>query len=639
MMGMRGGAPQNLGAHHSQKKINTKLVVKKMARRFAPDKKWLLIAITFGVVSTIFAAIAPKLLGDAINVIFDGVVGSKMHNLVNACHGSKSCVEAVLRKNGNGQIAAIISNFPSIPNGIDFPNLYSLLTLTFGLYVTNSVLSLGQSYVMAGVAQRATARLRRDVEEKLGRLPLAYFDSKSHGDTMSRVANDIDNISTVIQQGLSQLLTSILGIVIFLIVMIVISPFLAVIAVITVPLALLSAKRIAKSSQGLFVSQWRSTGQINGHIEESYSGHQLIRAFGATGRSKATFDKYNESLYQASYKAQFLSGIVQPMMQFFSNLNFVLIAVVGGYRAAQGAIAFGAVVAFTQYARQFTMPMTQIASQINLLQSGIASADRVFELLDSTEELRIPSTGALSGSVSGRIELRGVRFSYDKATPLIEDLNVVVEAGEQLAIVGPTGAGKTTLVNLLMRFYEIDQGEILIDGVPYSKLGRDEVRSAFAMVLQDSWLFDGTIRENIAYGSNGNDQDIIEAARSARADAFVKTLSHGYETPVTEMGTSLSAGQRQLITIARAIVANPPILILDEATSNVDSRTEMLLQEAMATIRNGRTSFIIAHRLSTIRSANHIIVMRDGRIVEYGNHESLMAADGYYKELYESQYA
>lgn len=638
MMGMRGGA-QNIGAHHTQKKIDTKAVVKKMARRFAPDKKRLLLAVSFGIASTIFAAVAPKLLGDAINVIFDGVVGSKMHNLVAACHGSKVCVEAVLKKSGNAQIASIVSAFPSIPKGIDFTNLYRLLTLTIGLYVANSFLSLGQSYVMAGVAQRATALLRRDVEEKLGRLPLSYFDSKSHGDTMSRVANDIDNISTVVQQGLSQLLTSILGIVVFLIVMIIISPFLALVAVITVPLALLSAKRIAKSSQGLFVSQWKHTGQINGHIEESYSGHQLIRAFGATERSKETFDQYNERLYQARYKAQFLSGIVQPMMQFFSNLNFVLIAVVGGYRAAQGAIAFGTVVAFTQYARQFTMPMTQIASQINLLQSGIASADRVFELLEAGEETPIPTSGALNKSLKGRIELRGVSFSYNKETPLIEDLNVVVEAGEQLAIVGPTGAGKTTLVNLLMRFYEIDSGEILIDGVPYSELGRDEVRTAYAMVLQDSWLFDGTIRENIAYGTDDKSSDIVEAAKSARADAFVRTLSHGYETAVTEMGTSLSAGQRQLLTIARAIVANPPILILDEATSNVDSRTEMLLQEAMATIRNGRTSFIIAHRLSTIRSANHIIVMREGRIVEYGNHESLLAANGYYKELYESQYA
>ena len=637
-MGMRAGA-QNLGAHHTQKKIDTKLVVKKMAKRFAPDRKRLILAVSFGVISTIFAAIAPKLLGDAINVIFDGVVGSKMHNLVTACHGSKVCVEAVLRKSGNTQIASIVSAFPTIPKGIDFSNLYRLLSLTFGLYVANSILSLGQSYVMAGVAQRATALLRRDVEEKLGRLPLAYFDSKSHGDTMSRVANDIDNISTVIQQGLSQLLTSILGIVIFLIVMVIISPFLAVVAVITVPLALLSAKRVAKRSQGLFVSQWRSTGQINGHIEESYSGHMLIRAFGATERSRTTFDKYNETLYESSYKAQFLSGIVQPMMQFFSNVNFVLIAVVGGYRAAQGAIAFGAVVAFTQYARQFTMPMTQIASQINLLQSGIASADRVFELLDAAEEAPIPTSGSLNTGLKGRIELRGVCFSYNKETPLIDDLNIVVEAGEQLAIVGPTGAGKTTLVNLLMRFYEIDSGEILIDGVPYSQLGRDEVRSAFAMVLQDSWLFDGTIRENIAYGTDEDKADVVEAAKSARADAFIKTLSHGYETAVTEMGTSLSAGQRQLLTIARAIVANPPILILDEATSNVDSRTEMLLQEAMATIRRGRTSFIIAHRLSTIRSANHIIVMRDGKIVEYGNHESLLAANGYYKELYESQYA
>ncbi|MDA8196105.1 MAG: ABC transporter ATP-binding protein [Actinomycetota bacterium] len=638
MMGMRAGA-QNLGAHHTQKKIDSKAVIKKMARRFAPDRRTFLLAATFGIASTIFAAIAPKLLGDAINVIFDGVVGSKMHNLVTACHGSKVCVEAVLRKSGNSQIASIVSAFPSIPKGIDFSSLYRLLTITLGFYVANSLLSLGQSYVMAGVAQRATALLRKDVEEKLGRLPLSYFDSKSHGDTMSRVANDIDNISTVIQQGLSQLLTSILGIVIFLLVMVIISPFLALIAVITVPLALLSAKRVAKKSQGLFVSQWRSTGQINGHIEESYSGHQLVRAFGATERSKATFDKYNDALYESSYKAQFLSGIVQPMMQFFSNLNFVIIAVVGGYRAAQGAIAFGAVVAFTQYARQFTMPMTQIASQINLLQSGIASADRVFELLDADEEVPIPSTKALTSQMRGRIELRGVSFSYNKETPLIEDLNVVVEAGEQLAIVGPTGAGKTTLVNLLMRFYEIDSGEILIDGVPYSQLGRDQVRSAFAMVLQDSWLFDGTIRENITYGASDPDSDVVDAAKAARADAFIRTLSHGYESPVTEMGTSLSAGQRQLLTIARAIIANPPILILDEATSNVDSRTEMLLQEAMATIRQGRTSFIIAHRLSTIRSANHIIVMKDGRIVEYGNHESLLAANGYYKELYESQYA
>jgi ATP-binding cassette subfamily B protein len=482
--------------------------------------------------------------------------------------------------------------------------------------------------------------MREQVETKLSRLPLVYFDRQPRGELLSRVTNDIDNIAQTLQQSMSQLLTSVLTIVGVLVMMFWISPLLAVIALVTVPLSVLVAARIGKRAQPQFVQQWSSTGKLNGHIEEMYTGHSLVKVFGRQDESAEIFAQHNDKLFNAAYRAQFVSGLIQPAMGFIGNINYLLVAVVGGLRVASGNLSLGDVQAFIQYSRQFTQPMSQVASMANLLQSGVASAERVFELLDAPEQSPDPEQPASPGTIRGAVEFHDVSFRYLPDQPLIDDLALTVQPGQTVAIVGPTGAGKTTLVNLVMRFYEVTGGRITLDGVDIATMSRDELRDAMGMVLQDTWLFGGTIADNIAYGANdATREQIVEAAVATHVDHFVRTLPDGYDTVIDDEGSSLSAGEKQLITIARAFLSEPVILILDEATSSVDTRTEVLIQRAMTSLRSGRTSFVIAHRLSTIRDADVILVMEAGHIVEHGSHDELIAAGGAYARLYAAQFS
>ena len=615
--------------------------VRRLLARLRPERVRLAIVLAFGVISVALLVTGPKILGTATNVLFDGVVGKQFPAGL-----TKEQAVALLRAHGQGQLADMISGMNIIPGaGVDITQLGRVLGLAALVYLLGAAFGWGQGFIMAGITQRTMYGLRREVEEKLARLPLRYFDSHPHGDILSRVTNDIDNLSTTLQQGFNQLLTSVLTIIGVMGMMFWISPLLAVVSVITIPLALVVTFLIARRSQVQFTDQWDRTGTLNGLVEETHTGHVLVQVFGRRRPTIDEFGRQNRQLYQASFRAQFLSGIIQPSMQFLANLNYVVIAVLGGYWVASGRMSLGDITAFIQYSRQFTMPITQIASQMNMLQSGLASAERVFEFLDAPEEApeRAPAAGGPSAArpsqVTGRVTLEHVSFRYEPDKPLIEDFTLQAAPGQTIAIVGQTGAGKTTVVNLLMRFYEIDAGTITLDGTDYRDLTRDQVRRCFGMVLQDTWLFAGTIRDNIGYGKqDATAEEIAAAARAAYADHFIRTLPGGYDTLLDEDASNLSAGQKQLLTIARAFLASPPILILDEATSNVDTRTEILIQEAMSRLRQGRTSFVIAHRLSTIRNADTIIVMDAGRIVEQGNHADLLRRRGVYYSLYNSQF-
>jgi ATP-binding cassette subfamily B protein len=632
MGAMRGGGVP------PQKSKNLRATLRRLLERLRPERTKLALAFGLGVTSVAFMVSGPEILGNATNVLFNGLIGAHLKPGT-----TKAQAIAMLRREGHSQIASMIAGMKLTPGvGVNIDDLGLVLGLAALVYLFGAAFSYFQGFTMAGLTQRVMSGLRRDVEAKLSRLPLRYFDSHPHGDVLSRVTNDIDNLTTTIQQGLSQLLTSVLTIVGVMGMMFWISPLLAAVCVVTIPLALVVTLFIARRSQVHFTAQWSQTGTLNGLVEETHTGHELVQVF---GRSEATIDEFgrqNKRLYVASFKAQFLSGIIQPSMQFIANINYVTIAVLGGYRVASGLLSLGAVTAFIQYSRQFTMPITQIASQMNMLQSGLASAERVFEFLDAGEEAPdLPATleAGPSAHGPGSVTLDHVFFSYEPDEPLIEDFTLDVVPGQTIAIVGPTGAGKTTIVNLLVRFYEIERGRILLNGVDYRDLSRDEVRSAFGMVLQDTWMFAGTIRDNIAYGRAGaTDEEVVDAAKAAHVDNFVRTLPDGYATVLDEDASNLSSGQKQLLTIARAFLANQSILILDEATSNVDTRTEVLIQEAMARLREGRTSFVIAHRLSTIREADTIIVMDHGRIVEQGTHATLMENRGLYYSLYESQF-
>ena len=596
----------------------------------------IVIVVLLAVVSVFFAVIGPKIMANAINLIFEGAISQSLPPGL-----TQDQVIAAARAAGQDQFADMAASMTLTPGvGIDFGQLALILGGLAGVYILSAFFAWGQAYIMAGVTQRTVLRLRTDVDVKLGRLPLRYFDSHPRGDLLSRVTNDIDNIGQSLQQALTQIITSILTVIGVLIMMLLINPFLAFISLLVVPVSIAATVVIVRSSQRQFVAQWATTGALNGHVEETHTGHAIVKAFGRQREAIERFEEENERLYDASRKAQFISGTIQPILTFVSNVNYVAIAVFGGLQVAGGTMSLGDVVAFIQYSRQFTFPIIQLASVVNVLQSAVASAERVFELLDEAEESVDPVDAPAFLEPVGAVAFEDVSFRYEPDKPLIDDMNLNVEAGRTVAIVGPTGAGKTTLVNLLMRFYELDGGRIMVDGIDTRDLRRDALRRAFGMVLQDTWLFHGTIRENIAYGRlDATDEEIQAAAEAAHVEHFVRTLPDGYDTVIDDDATNLSAGEKQLLTIARAFLADPPILILDEATSSVDTRTEVLIQRAMAGLMQGRTTFVIAHRLSTIRDAHTILVMNRGAIVEQGSHEELLAKRGFYFELYNSQFA
>ncbi|MDV2980253.1 UNVERIFIED_CONTAM: ABC transporter ATP-binding protein [Actinomycetes bacterium ARC8] len=631
----RGGpfAGMNVPA---EKAMNFWPSAKRLLGKLRPERAWLLLVFVTAVAGVALSVTGPRLLGEGTNLIFAGVVSRELPAGV-----SKEQLIAQLRASGEGQRADMLSAMDLVPGqGIDFAALGNVLTWALVLYVLSSAFMWVQAYVLNGVVQRTVFGLRGEIEAKIHRLPLRYFDSIQRGELLSRVTNDVDNISQSLQQTISQAVTSVLTVLGVLVMMVILSPTLALIALVTIPLTLGITALIAKRSQKLFVAQWKNTGELNGQIEETYTGHALVKVFGRQREVEERFRQKNAELYEASFGAQFISGLIMPAMTFIGNLVYVGIAVVGGLQVASGAMQLGDVQAFIQYSRQFTMPLAQLGSMANVLQSGVASAERVFELLDESEESEEPAPSAGPVFGRGRLVFEDVSFSYSPDKPLISSLSLVAEPGQTVAIVGPTGAGKTTLVNLMMRFYELEAGRITLDGVDVTSVPRRELRSRLGMVLQDTWLFGGTIRDNIAYGRpTASSEEILEAARATYVDRFVRSLPDGYDTVLEDEGSNVSAGEKQLLTIARAFLARPSVLILDEATSSVDTRTEVLVQKAMSALRSDRTSFVIAHRLSTIRDADLILVMEAGQIVEQGTHASLLAAGGAYARLYEAQFA
>ncbi len=628
------GPGGHMGGGSGEKAASFKASFRRLLRTIRPERTRLITAIALGVLSVTLSVVGPKILGRATDLLLAGFMGKNMPAGV-----TREQVIQQLIASGQTQLADMLQRLDFTPgHGIDFGAVGSVLLIVLALYVASGLLSYLQAWILNDAVQHTVYRLRRMVSEKLDRLPLSYFDKQARGEILSRVTNDIDNVSQTLQQTLSQLLNSLLMVIGVLVMMVWISPTLALIALVSVPVAMGLVAVIGKRSQKLFAQNWKSTGELNAHIEEAYTGHSLVKVFGRQREVEAEFAKRNQELYEAGFGAQFISGIMMPIMFLVGNLNYVIIAVMGGLRVANGTMNIGDVQAFIQYSRQFTQPLTQVASMANLLQSGIASAERVFELLDAREMTDEP-TGTLP-EVHGHVAFEDVRFSYSPDKPLIEDLSLEAQPGQTIAIVGPTGAGKTTLVNLLMRFYDLNGGRITLDGVDIASVPRGDVRSEIGMVLQDTWLFGGTIRDNIAYGRpDATEEEIRAAAKATFVDRFVHALPDGYDTVIDEEGSNVSAGEKQLITIARAFLADPALLILDEATSSVDTRTELLLQQAMAALRTGRTSFVIAHRLSTIRDADIILVMEDGAIVEQGSHAELLQAHGAYYNLYQSQFA
>ncbi|MEK4438589.1 MULTISPECIES: ABC transporter ATP-binding protein [unclassified Paenibacillus] len=590
-----------------EKPKDFKGTLRRLIQYLQPHRYRLLGVLVAAILSTVFSIISPKVMAEGTDILSQGAI-------------------------------AILQGIQGA--GIDFPALMKVLYLLLGLYLFSAAFMYIQQYLMAGVAQRVVYDMREQISAKVGRLPLKYFDSRTHGETLSRATNDVDNISNTLQQSLAQFITSVVTIVGVIIMMLTISPWMTLITILTLPLSVIVVMLVASRSQKHFAGQQKSLGELNGHVEEMYTGHKVVKAFGREEQSVQQFEKVNEELYESGWKAQFISGIIMPLMSFVGNLGYVLICVVGGIFVTRGAISIGDILAFTQYSRQFTQPINQIANISNIIQSTIASAERVFELLDEEEEVPESKQPLQIQQPKGAVAFQGVNFGYKPDELLIKNMNIDVKPGQTVAIVGPTGAGKTTLINLLMRFYEIQDGKITIDGIDIRDMERGKLRSLFGMVLQDTWLFNGTIRDNIAYGREGaTEAEVVKAADAAHADHFIRTLPDGYDTVLNEEASNISQGQKQLLTIARAILANPSILILDEATSSVDTRTEVFIQKAMNDLMKDRTSFVIAHRLSTIRGADLILVMDHGNVIEQGNHEELMAQQGFYADLYNSQFA
>ncbi|MEW8973541.1 MAG: ABC transporter ATP-binding protein [Tissierellaceae bacterium] len=602
----RGGPPGSGMMRPVEKAKDFKGSLNRLLGYLKPYRFMLVMVFFMSILSTLFSILSPRVMGLISDKLVEGIK---------------------LKVQG------------TVGSTIDFSYIIRVLKLLGGLYILSSFFQYIQQFMMAGISQRMVYDLRKEVNEKLSRLPLSYFDSRTTGDILSRIINDVDTISNTLQQSITQLISAIVTLVGILIMMLLISPTITLVTLITIPLSLLLTKNIAKYSQGHFIAQANSLGELNGHIEEMYTGHTIVKAYGNEKKAIERFNTINEKLYDSSWKAQFISGIIMPLMNFINNIGYIFVAVFGGIFVVNGRISVGDVQAFIQYARQFTQPIVQTAEIANVIQSTIASAERVFELLDEEEEIPEPVDAVNIDNPIGEVRFEGVDFGYDKDELIIEDMNIDVKSGETVAIVGPTGAGKTTLVNLLMRFYEIDGGKITVDGVDTRKMSRRDLRSIFGMVLQDTWLFNGTIRDNIAYGrEDATEEDIYNAANLAQADYFIRTLPDGYDTILNEEASNISQGQKQLLTIARAILADPRILILDEATSSVDTRTEILIQKAMDELMKGRTSFVIAHRLSTIKNADIILVMNQGRIIEKGTHDELMKQGGFYAELYNSQF-
>jgi ATP-binding cassette, subfamily B, multidrug efflux pump len=589
-----------------QKAKDFKGTLNRLIAYLKPQKYQLLLVLFAAIMSTIFAIASPKVLGKAITKLFEGMM----------------------------------MKFKGVPGAqVDFHYIGNILLILIGLYIISSLFTYLQQYVMAGVAQKVVYKLREEVNLKLTKLPLKYFDSRTHGEILSRITNDIDNISNTLQQSLTQMITAVITIIGVIIMMLTISPLLTLICLLTLPLTFVGTILIAKRSQKYFKAQQKTLGHLNGHVEEMYTGHSIIKAFGREKKSVETFAEINENLYDSGWKSQFISGVIMPVMMFINNIGYVLICVIGGILVTKRTIEIGDIQAFIQYARQFSQPISQTAQIANIVQSTVASAERVFEILDEEEMIETGNAEVIDYP-TGAVVFDQVHFSYKNDDPLIQDLNITVKPGQTIAIVGPTGAGKTTLVNLLMRFYELDSGKITIDGVDITDMKRVSLRKMFGMVLQDTWLFNGTIRDNIGYGRIGvTEEEIVMAAKAAHADQFIRTLPEGYETVLNEEASNISQGQKQLLTIARAILANPKILILDEATSSVDTRTEILIQHAMDALMEGRTSFVIAHRLSTIREADLILVMNQGRVIEQGTHDELLHQGGFYADLYNSQFS
>ena len=604
MGGNRGGHGVVIGG---EKAKNFKGSAKRLLKYLKPNSGKLIAVIFMAIISTAFTVFSPRLLGDTINVILEGM----------------------------------IAKFKGIPGAsIDFNELTKYIFLLLGFYILSALFMYLQQYIMAGVAQSTVRDMRRDVDEKLNRLPIKYFDANSKGDILSRVTNDVDNISSTLQQSLTQLISAVVTIVGITIMMLTISPLLTLICIITLPICIIATRPIIGKSQKFFFNQQKQLGELNGHIEEVYTGHTVVKAFGHEKKAIKEFDDINENLYNSAWKAQFMSGLIMPLMQFINNIGYVIIAVVGGILVTKNKLSVGYIQSFIQYSRQFTQMVNQTANIANILQSTMASAERVFEVLDEEEVIKDPANPITLENPQGTVKFNNVQFGYNKDQLLIEDMNVTAKTGQTVAIVGPTGAGKTTLINLMMRFYELNGGDITFDGVDITKFSREYLRSMFGMVLQDTWLFNGSIKDNIAYGKeNATFEEVVEAAKAAHADHFIRTLPDGYDTILNEEASNISQGQKQLLTIARAILANPRVLILDEATSSVDTRTESYIQNAMTRLMEGRTNFVIAHRLSTIKDADLILVMNHGNVIEQGNHKELLKNNGFYADLYNSQFA